>query len=147
MPKFPQFADTIARGLAEQHGVRPEDADAVEYDEGLGEIGRKLTLSTALDCRQCHGVEDIQPRGDDRTKLAPGINFADIRDRLRYDSYHRFVMDPPRYDLSVKMPRLAANGKTTTITKFFDGDARLQFDAIWHYLLHYDQIRSQNSSE
>lgn len=147
MPKFPPFADVIACGLAEQHGVWPEDVDVVEFDEALGEIGRDLTLSTALDCRQCHGVGDIQPRGDDRTKLAPGINFAEIRDRLRYDSYRRFVLDPPRYDLSVKMPRLTADGKTTTIARYFNGDARLQFDAIWHYLLHYEQVRPRQTSE
>ena len=81
------------------------------------------------------------PRGDDRTKLAPGINFAQVRERMHYDSYRRFVLDPPRYDISVKMPKLTADGKTTSVTRFFDGDAQLQFQAIWHYLQHYDKHR------
>ena len=41
---------------------------------------------------------------------------------------------PPRYDTNTRMPKLAPDGKKTKVTKFFDGDAQKQFDAIWEYL-------------
>jgi len=37
------------------------------------------------------------------------------------------------------MPKLARNGKTTPITRYYGGDAAQQFHAIWHYLQHYDK--------
>ncbi|MDC0934971.1 c-type cytochrome [Pirellulales bacterium] len=142
MPCFPQFAETIATGFAHQHGISTATPEAPEYDAKLAEIGRELTLQTALDCRQCHGIGELMPRGDERTKLAPGINFAIVRDRMHYDSYRRFVLDPPRFDLSVKMPKLVNDGKTTAMTRYFGGDAEQQFDAIWHYLQHFDKLRA-----
>jgi hypothetical protein len=44
------------------------------------------------------------------------------------------VLDPPRYDLGTRMPKLAADGRKTNVTAVMDGDARRQFDAIWQYL-------------
>ena len=59
---------------------------------------------------------------------------------MHYDAYQRFVIDPPRYDISIKMPKLSANGRTTAVTRYYDGDAQRQYDAIWHYLQHYDRL-------
>lgn len=101
-------------------------------------LGERLTARDALDCRQCHGVGPLEPRGDDRTKIAPGINFELIRKRVRPDFYSRFVLDPPRYDIGTKMPRLTADGRTTRVTGILDGDARRQFAALWQYIHHFD---------
>ena len=74
------------------------------------------------------------PRGDKNTKIALGINFTYIRDRLRRDAYHRFMIDPPRYDINTKMIKLSENGLSTKITEYFDADAQQQFDAMWNYI-------------
>jgi hypothetical protein len=74
------------------------------------------------------------PDGDAKTRLALGINFAHVPDRLRYDFYRRFVLDPPRYDMNTRMPKLSADGRTTSVQHIHQGDARRQFDAIWKYL-------------
>jgi len=87
MPCFPQFAETIATGFAHQHGLSTAAPVAPAHDAELAEVGRELTLQTGLDCRGCHGIGESMPRGDDRTKLAPGINFADVRERMHYDFY------------------------------------------------------------
>lgn len=87
-----------------------------------------------LDCRQCHPIGSLPPTGDKNTLLAPGINFALTRERIRYDFYRRFTLDPPRYDVSTRMPKLAAEGRTTKVKDILDGDARQQFEAVWHYL-------------
>ena len=121
-----------------EHGV-PDTAPLFgppkrESKENLVETGRQLTLKENLDCRQCHAIGDLEPMGDEKTKLAPGTNFAHIRERLTHDYYLRFTLDPPRWDVSNRMPKLAADGRTTKVTTFYDGDAEKQFEAIWHYL-------------
>ena len=98
-------------------------------------IGEALaTRPGLLDCRQCHAIGDLPPTGDKQTLLAPGINFALTRDRIRFDFYRRFTLDPPRYDVTTRMPKLAADGRTTKVTDIFDGDARRQFEAVWQFL-------------
>lgn len=147
MPAFPQHASTLARGLAEQHGLPPSapqittqmtpritpDTTPLEAspEEQLRAVGQQLVQKTGLDCVQCHGIGPQLPRGDNRTQLAQGINFADIFPRLRPDYYLRFVLDPPRFDIRTAMPKLAADGRRTQHTELLDGDARRQFQAIW----------------
>ena len=101
----------------------------------MAETGDVLAMQNGtLDCRQCHAIGQLPPTGDKQTLLAPGINFAIVKDRLRHDYYQRFTLDPPRFDLNSKMPKLAADGKTTKVTTILDGDARQQFDAVWHFI-------------
>jgi type 1 glutamine amidotransferase/glucose/arabinose dehydrogenase len=134
MPAFHEHAEAIARGLAAEHGLAPVDEPRPAPSPELSRIGEQLALKEHLDCRQCHGIGELAPTGDDKTKLAPGINFDHIRDRLRHDYYRRFTLDPPRWDVSTRMPKLAADGRTTKVTEHFDGDAEQQFESIWHYL-------------
>ncbi|WP_197530925.1 DUF6797 domain-containing protein [Bythopirellula polymerisocia] len=147
MPCVPQFADVLAEGFAHQHGIPTTSPKKPNYDAKLAEIGRQLTLQTALDCRQCHGIGKLNPRGDDHTKLAPGINFTTVRERLHQDYYMRFVLNPPRFDFSTKMPQLARDGRTTAAIRFYDGDAEKQFHAVWHYLQHYNKHANSADSQ
>jgi hypothetical protein len=113
MPAFAHHAATIAEGLAAEHGIAPYVANEVAPpDASLVEIGRLLTLETALDCRQCHGVGPIAPRGDERTLSAPGINFVDSRSRVTREFFLRLLRDPIRVDPATKMPKLAEAGRT-----------------------------------
>jgi mono/diheme cytochrome c family protein len=135
MPAFPAYADELARGLAAEHGFSAEPEASATVAAELVEIGRRLTLKdNGLDCRQCHAVAGQQPTGDDKTKIAPGIDFAETKHRLRADFYRRFVLDPPRFDVTIRMPKLALDGKTTQAVNVFDGDAVRQFDALWAYI-------------
>ncbi|MCA9022055.1 MAG: hypothetical protein KDA74_18030, partial [Planctomycetaceae bacterium] len=148
MPAFPAHAALLTRGMAAQHGMStPPSTENPKVENSHSEsqiqLGQQLTSKTALDCRQCHGIGDHLPTGDEKTKIAPGINFVHIRERLDDDYYRRFVLDPPRFDISTKMPRLSADGKTTKITHILDGNADLQFQAIWRYIQSLeDQPRS-----
>ncbi|MCA9017619.1 MAG: hypothetical protein KDA77_20010, partial [Planctomycetaceae bacterium] len=139
MPHFPAHAAWLASGMAAEHGIaattglnNPERTSPVPPHRIT--LGNQLTTKNALDCRQCHGVGDELPSGDDKTKIALGINFVHIKERLHDDYYHRFVLDPPRFDIATKMPKLSADGKTTKISTIFDGDANQQFQAIWQFI-------------
>ncbi|MFI4874648.1 MAG: hypothetical protein ACIALR_04895, partial [Blastopirellula sp. JB062] len=134
MPAFPYYAQAISAGLAAEHGHSAETSISHAFDEQLAAIGNQLTRKEALDCRQCHGIGAELPIGDENTKIALGINFARIRLRLRPDFYRRFVLDPPRYETTTKMPKLSADGKTTKVTQIEEGDAARQFEAIWHFI-------------
>lgn len=135
MPNFPARAKSLAEGLAREHGLSSDPPPRPNADPDLAEIGEVLaTRAGMLDCRQCHPIGSLPPTGDKNTLLAPGINFALTRERIRYDFYRRFTLDPPRYDVSTRMPKLAAEGRTTKVKDILDGDARQQFEAVWHYL-------------
>lgn len=136
MPVFAREAASIPAGFVAQHALESyaHDRKATPADPEVVELGRKLTLAGGLDCRQCHGVGSIEPRGDAKTKIALGINFLHVRERLHPDYYRRFVLDPGRYDVNSRMPKLAADGRTTKINFIYDGDARRQFEAIWEYI-------------
>lgn len=134
MPAFPAHAEVLAAGLAAEHGYSPAPSTPLSIKPQRVEIGHRLTLKEGLDCRQCHAIGLDLPQGDENTQIAPGINFAQIRERLRPDFYHRFVLDPPRYDINSKMPKLAADGVTTKVHNIYDGDAARQFEALWHYI-------------
>ena len=134
MPAFPQAAEIVATGLAQQHGMLPDDPPPPPRDAPLWDLGQRLTQPTGLDCGQCHGIGAQQPRGDERTQIALGINLALTRNRLRGEFFQRFVLDPARYDIRTKMPRLATDGRRTKVANILEGDAARQFRAIWHYL-------------
>lgn len=137
MPAFPFYAEAIAKGLAAQHGVAAtqQDAPAVAVTQEVLEIGKQLTLTQGgLDCRQCHGIGGQLAAGDGQTQLARGIDFLAVKQRVRYDFYRRFVLDPPRYDIGTRMPKFVTDGRITKVNHIYDGDARQQFDAIWVYL-------------
>ena len=135
MPSFPARARLLADGLAREHGLSNDPAPRPSIDPQLAEIGEVLaTRSGLLDCRQCHAIGPLPPTGDKSTLLAPGINFALTRERIRHDFYRRFTLDPPRYEVTTRMPKLVVDGRTTKVKNIFDGDARQQFEAVWHYL-------------
>jgi hypothetical protein len=134
MPAFPAYAERLAHGLAAEHAVDPHENQSLVVKPDLVTVGESLTRQTGLDCRQCHGIGNQQPRGDKDTKIALGINLTHIGDRMRPDAYHRFMLDPPRYDIKTSMIRLSQDGLTTKLKNVFDADAKKQFDAVWHYI-------------
>jgi type 1 glutamine amidotransferase/cytochrome c2 len=135
MPSFGPFAARLAHGLVREHGLAAGAVPMSEPDRELVEIGDRLTTPAGLDCRQCHAVGAQQPRGDQGTQIALGINFAQVRRRLQPEFYARFVRDPPRFEASSKMPKLSDDGKTTKAKSILDGDADRQFAAIWQFIL------------
>jgi mono/diheme cytochrome c family protein len=134
MPAFPAYAQAIAAGIVAEHGLDGSPPPQTPVNDELAAAGKDLIAAGGLDCRQCHGLGDAKPTGDKQTLLAPGINFSMVKDRIQPEFYHRWMLDPPRYDTNTRMPKLAPDGKKTKVTKFFDGDAQKQFDAIWEYL-------------
>ena len=136
MPAFGKHGITLAHGMTHQSGYdHRKAASDFQADRKLSEVGFQLTgQSLGLDCRQCHGVADQPPRGDEKTQIVLGVNFSLTHDRLRKEYYDRWMRDPLRIDPQTKMPKYSADGRTTKITEILEGDASRQFEALWHYL-------------
>ncbi len=132
MPSFPTRAQTLAHGLAAQHGFAPSQQPPFDVDAKKAEIGYRLTLKDGgFDCVQCHGIGDQPPTA---TFDARGVNFATSAERLRREYYDRWMLNPQRFDPTTKMPRFSADGIKTSLEHVHDGDAAKQFDALWHYV-------------
>jgi cytochrome c1 len=128
MPAFPGYAHVLANGLPREHGYNGAARPRPTPDDGLAGAGEKLTQQfTGFYCTECHSAGARPPTSafDHR-----GIDFPFVTARLQYDYYHRWMNDPKRIDPGTKMPQFATQPKPDVL----DGDARKQFDAIWHYL-------------
>lgn len=132
MPAFPARAEMLAVGLSHEHGFGIDDDDRPANDPKLAAIGEKLIPQQGgFNCINCHGIGKtaaVQPFE------APGINLLDAALRLRYGYYQRWMLAPDRVDVTMRMPVFATDGKTTQLSDVFDGDARKQYDALWHYI-------------
>jgi mono/diheme cytochrome c family protein len=132
MPGFPAGAEVMAQGLAMSHGLPPvTPADPPSPGPGA-EDGQKLAgMDGGFNCIQCHGVGSAPPVA---VFEAPGINLGYSTSRLQKDYYHRWMLNPPRFDPTTRMPKFAQDDGTTPLTDVLGGQARDQFEAIWQFL-------------
>lgn len=136
MPRFGSYSTTLANGLTHQAGYDANERQTVfKPQPELAKVGKELIGNRiGLDCRQCHGVGDLPPTGDDKTQIVLGIKFSMVGNRIRREYYDRWMLNPLRIDPQTKMPRYAIDGKLTKIKEVFAGDAARQFEALWHFL-------------
>jgi cytochrome c2 len=131
MPAFHAHGAVVVQGLARVHGFPSRDEPEMAPDNQLASAGQKLVaMGTGFGCVQCHGVGDQPPI---QVFERQGINFDVAAARLRKEYYMRWLMDPPRIDPDSRMPKYADDRGKTAFTDILDGDARRQFEAIWHY--------------
>jgi hypothetical protein len=81
-------------------------------------------------CTTCHGIGDQDPTA---AFEVGAVNFALTPGRLRHEFYHRWMDNPAAVTPSTKMPRYA-EGNESQRSDILDGDARKQYEAIWHWL-------------
>ncbi|MCH2206464.1 MAG: malectin domain-containing carbohydrate-binding protein [Lentisphaerales bacterium] len=127
MPAFKTQAHGLAEGLAAMHGFGP--GKDVDIHENL-EVGDKLSKTTGFACVVCHAIgstKALAPFG------APGLNLELSAERLRYDYYMRWMLNPQRVIPSTHMTRFSNDHKTTALPDL-KGDADAQFKAIWSYV-------------
>jgi cytochrome c553 len=132
MPRLHARGDWISTGLSHEHGFDLEENPRPPHDEELAAIGSEVAASsTGLACHRCHAIGE-------RQATAPlevlSTNLWYVTERLRYGFYHRWLRDPLRIDPQTKMIKFAQDGRRTGLDTYYDGDARQQFEAVWHYL-------------
>ena len=132
MPAFAARADLLAAGLHHQHGLPAAPVDVQPIDPELAAIGRDLIRGDRLGCHSCHALGDDPALGGEGSEET--INFDLVRRRLRRGYFDRFLRDPQRILPGSKMPQFVDEDGYTALYDIFDGEAKRQFEAIWHFL-------------
>ena len=131
MPSFGSRGSAVIAGLVRSHGYPAQDEAEGEVDTQLAAHGGRLVrMGEGFGCVQCHGVGDKPPV---QVFERQGINFKLSGKRLRRDYYMRWMLDPLRIDPDSRMPKFADQKGKTAFTEVLEGDARRQFEAIWHW--------------
>ena len=60
--------------------------------------------------------------------------------RLRRDWFHRYLLDPQKYRPGTRMPAAWPNGRSV-VPEILNGNAGVQIEAIWQYLLDGNQAK------
>jgi cytochrome c553 len=127
MPAFTGYAESLAAGLAAQHGypaVSPNEAAPV--DNSAADIGRQMVVSGG--CANCHNVGEFI---GGQSPSTAGINFVHTAERLMYPYFHRWMLNPPRIWPGTVMPRYFSGAKGPF--PFYDGSIDQQLRAFWEY--------------
>ena len=130
MPSFKIHAAPLAAGLSKLHGIAPNTAPDFKADPALAEIGKSLVGADGFGCTTCHGIGDQKPTAAFEVE---GVNFKLVPNRIREDYFHRWMDNPQSITPGTKMPRYAKDNKSQR-TDVLGGDAKKQYEAIWHYL-------------
>lgn len=139
MPAFPSRAVLLAHGFPLQHGFSALTEPSIERDPKLADAGRKLSgKEGGFACVTCHDVGPMKAVG---VFEAPGINLQYTDERLTRHYFDRWVYNPLRVLKDTKMPSFADQDGKTPIADTLEGDARKQYDAIYHYTREGRKIR------
>lgn len=128
MPNYgEEHVGELVEALALMEGVEPNTdiEEPLAIDE-LVRTGRELMGRNALGCMACHVYGNRPPTG------SPGPAITQFGERLRYEWYRAFVLNPQRFRPGSRMPDFGTGMKSTLAT-VFDGDMRRQADAMWAY--------------
>lgn len=130
MPVFPLHAESLAHGLAHQHGYPSKSEIARKPDPELAVIGRELASQRRWNCVGCHNAGEKKAMA---AFEAPGVNFQYVRERLQPEYFERWMWAPTRVWPGTKMPTVYFYGKNSQIKNVLEGDSSKQIDALWNY--------------
>ena len=132
MPAFPNRAQFLADGLAQQHGFSAKSVFEPPHSD-TAEIGRNLVSAppSGFSCISCHAVGNV---GATQVFEAPGINLAHSGERLLPGYFKRWLRNPPLVDSMTKMPVYFDDEGKSPLADVLDGSADRQISAIWDYL-------------
>ena len=132
MPAFPEQAKLLAIGLSHEHGFSSTEKQTIPWNKQAAEVGKTITVSNkGFACNRCHAIGS-KPATAPEQALSTNLSYA--RQRLRYEYYTRWMLHPQRVNPTTAMIQFAPDSRTTPLKTFYNGNARQQFDAVWHYL-------------
>lgn len=131
MPGYPAFARGLAKGFAADHGFNTLRPAEPELNPDLAEIGQRFIQMDKFGCWSCHAMGE---KGALSGASAEAINFQYVPDRIRRHYFERFMQNPKRVLPGTMMPLFVGDDGLTPFSDTFGGDARKQFDAIWHFM-------------
>lgn len=119
LPALFEKADVAADAFAAPVGV-------VGNAETDAKWGRKLTGTTGLSCVACHDFAGRKSPG------IPGLDLAQTGQRLRFDWFRRYLLDPQSLRAGTRMPPFWPAGVAVN-KDVLNGDTEAQIRALWLY--------------
>ncbi len=113
-------ADARAEALPDLNNFATGASDMAKH-------GRLLVGTTGLSCISCHTFAGNKSLG------VPALDLASVGQRLRWDWFRRYLLDPPSLRPGTRMPPFWPEGKAANQT-ILKGDTEQQVSAIWWYL-------------
>ena len=124
LPELFEKADVPADAHAAPVGV-------VGKAETDAKWGRKLAGTTGLSCVACHNFAGRKSPG------VQGLDLAQTGERLRFDWFRRYLLDPQSFRAGTRMPPFWPAGVAVN-KDVLNGDAEAQIRALWLYLSQAD---------
>jgi len=120
LPELFENADTKVDALPQP------DVFASGVAEQANKSGRKLIGVGGLTCIACHMFDGNKSLG------VPALDLATAGQRLKFDWFRRYLLDPQSLRPGTRMPAFWPNGVAVN-KDILDGDAEKQISAIWAY--------------
>jgi cytochrome c553 len=133
--RMPQFGDKNVGHLPELFEKADSRADALPQPDvfapgvaaDANKYGRKLIGVGGLTCIACHMFDGNKSLG------VPALDLATAGQRLKFDWFRRYLLDPQSLRPGTRMPAFWPNGVATN-KEALGGDTEKQISAIWAYL-------------
>ncbi len=137
--RMPKFGNALADALVPRliASDLQESAFPVvmpEADHRVKADARLMVGDQALSCIKCHTFERYAATG------IQSLDMTTMTRRLRRDWFHRYMLDPQQYRPGTRMPAAWPKGRSV-VPDILGGDASVQIEAIWQYLLDGDRAK------
>lgn len=137
--RMPQFGAANVGHLAElfdKADSRPDatpqpDITAPGVANEANKYGRKLIGVGGLTCISCHMFDGHKSLG------VPALDLATAGQRLKFDWFRRYLLDPQSLRPGTRMPAFWPNGVASN-KDLLGGDTEKQISAIWAYVARRD---------
>lgn len=136
--RMPQFGADNVSHVIDLFKTSDELPD-VEYADVADEKELKKTAadimgSQGLNCVACHTFQHKPGQ------TMPAVDITEMADRLEKNWFYHYMSEPQKFHRGTVMPTFWPGGKAMR-QDILDGDAELQKEAIWRYLLDGRQAR------
>lgn len=129
--RMPAFGEKAGGFVTEAFlGMAPSEiADLKDpFDRAEVEMGKELVGIGGFACISCHQLAGHRSVG------IQGLDLATVGDRLRRAWFEEWLVDPHSKRSNTRMPVFWDEDGRSAVTKYGDGRAEIQIDALWEYL-------------
>ena len=101
----------------------------------LKKTASEMVGSQGLNCVACHTFQHKPGQ------TMPAVDLTEMAERLEKSWFHHYMSNPQQFHRGTVMPTFWPSGKAMRLD-ILDGDAELQKEAVWQYLLDGRQART-----
>ncbi|MFM8471489.1 MAG: PA14 domain-containing protein, partial [Limisphaerales bacterium] len=128
--RMPQFGEANVKHLVVDFAAvdaRAASGPALADDPALAKAGHKLAGTGGLSCVACHTFAGRPSLG------VPALDLTTVTERLQWDWFRRYLLDPQTLRPGTRMPPFWPDGKAAN-KDILGGDTEKQVAALWAFL-------------